>query len=162
MRILNKLATKLGLTRSEVIIVTLLLGGLFAGLMLKRHSDQKSLSALIREKEAEFFTGTETDSLLALEERRYAESRTGQNGLNLASDAANPVGENKAIPKINFNTATKKELEALPDISPTLADRLIRFRIYKGGKVGSLEELIEVKDIGKKRLEKLTQYLTVE
>lgn len=160
MRILNKLATKLSLTRSEVIIVTFLLGGLFAGLVIKRQTDQKNLSALIKEKEAEIYTGTEADSLLALEEQHYAESLPGQNDLNTASGKAN--GDNKPIAKINFNTATKKELEALPGISPTLADRLVRYRIYKGGKISSVEELIEVKDIGKKRLEKLTQYLTVE
>lgn len=161
MRILNKLATKLSLTRAEVIIITFLLGGLFAGLVIKRQDDQKNLESLIREKEDEFFTGNEADSLLALEEEQYAESLTSRNNLN-ASGLANIGTGNKTPPKLNFNTATRKELEALPGISPALADRLIRFRIYKGGKLKSLDELLEVKDIGNKRLEKLTQYLVVE
>lgn len=161
MRILNKLATKLSLTRSEVIIITFLLGGLFAGLVLKRQVDQKNLESLIREKEDEFFTGNEADSLLALEKEQYAEGLTNRNNLN-SPGLANISTGNKTAPKLNFNTATRKELEALPGISPALADRLIRFRIYKGGKLKSLDDLLEVKDIGNKRLEKLTQYLVVE
>jgi competence protein ComEA len=161
MRILNKLATKLGLTRSEVVIITVLVGGLFAGLVIKRQSDQKTLESLIQKKEEEFFTGTEADSLLNLEEQRYTASLTNQSNLNDADSLTNASIGNKRQ-KLNFNTTTRKELEALPGISPTLADRLIRFRIHKGGKLKQFEELLEVKDIGKKRLEKLTQYLRVE
>ncbi|MCX7750709.1 MAG: 5'-nucleotidase C-terminal domain-containing protein [Candidatus Bipolaricaulota bacterium] len=48
---------------------------------------------------------------------------------------------------LNINTASQKELETLPRIGPTLAQRIIEYREAKGG-FKALEELLEVKGIG--------------
>jgi competence ComEA-like helix-hairpin-helix protein len=52
--------------------------------------------------------------------------------------------------RINVNTATAAELEALPGIGPVLARRIVEGRPYR-----SIEELERVKGIGKKRLEEI-------
>lgn len=55
--------------------------------------------------------------------------------------------------KININTATKEELESLPDIGPSLAELIIEGRPYK-----EKSDIMKVKGIGKgiyKKIEKL-------
>jgi competence ComEA-like helix-hairpin-helix protein len=58
--------------------------------------------------------------------------------------------------RININTATQAELEALPGVGPVLARRIIEGRPYR-----SVDELHRVKGIGKKRLEEIRPYVTV-
>lgn len=59
--------------------------------------------------------------------------------------------------RINLNTATEPELEALPGIGPVLARRIIAGRPY-----GSVDELARVREIGPKRLEEIRPLVTAE
>ena len=43
-----------------------------------------------------------------------------------------------------------------------MAERLVAFRKAKGGKVQQYQDFLEVKGIGKKKLESLTKYFTLE
>ena len=51
---------------------------------------------------------------------------------------------------LNLNTATKKELEALPGVGPALAQRIIEFREKKGG-FRRVEELLVIPGISERR-----------
>ena len=62
--------------------------------------------------------------------------------------------------RININTATVDQLTLLPDIGPKIAQRIIDYR-EKNGSFSSVEELLLVEGIGKKRLEELRDYITV-
>jgi competence protein ComEA len=62
--------------------------------------------------------------------------------------------------KLNLNRATAQELEALPGIGPTLAQRIIDYRTQHGF-FGSVEELTEVKGIGPAVLENVRDLVTV-
>lgn len=62
---------------------------------------------------------------------------------------------------VNINTATAAELEALPNIGPVLAQRIIDYR-EQNGAFNSIEELKSVSGIGDKTYEKLLDYITVE
>ena len=62
---------------------------------------------------------------------------------------------------INLNTATLKQLEALPGIGPVLAKRIVDFREKKGG-YKRLEELLAVPGISEKKWKVLREYLTVQ
>ena len=61
---------------------------------------------------------------------------------------------------VNINTASKKELDALPGIGETLAQRIIDYR-SANGPFSTVDELTKVKGIGEKTLEKLKPYATV-
>lgn len=73
-----------------------------------------------------------------------------------------PAPENPDIlsdpEKININTATAEELLELPGIGPAYAERIIEWR-EENGTFTSLEQLLEIKGIGEKRLENLRPYI---
>lgn len=62
---------------------------------------------------------------------------------------------------ININTAGKNELINLPGIGDTIADRIISYRNEKKG-FRKKEELMNVSGIGKKKFDKLKNYVKAE
>lgn len=64
------------------------------------------------------------------------------------------------LQKININTATKVELQLIPGIGETLADRIIEYR--KTNKFTKPEDLTKISGIGATSVEKMIPYVTVE
>ena len=62
--------------------------------------------------------------------------------------------------KVNINLADRGELEELPGIGPTLAERIIAYREKTGG-FRSVEELKQVSGIGEKKLEEIRDLVEV-
>lgn len=63
--------------------------------------------------------------------------------------------------KINVNTADAQTLQSLPGIGPTYATRIVEYR-QKNGSFTSYEQLLNIKGIGKKRLEKLLPFIQLK
>lgn len=77
---------------------------------------------------------------------------------------ASPIGtepvKTSAGAKINVNTATAEELDALPGIGPALAGRIIAYR-QQHGSFASVEELSNVSGISPKMVDGLRDKITV-
>ena len=67
--------------------------------------------------------------------------------------------ESQAFP-ININTATAQDLEALPGIGTTYAQRIVDYR-EANGPFTSLTQLLNIKGIGEARLTSIWDYITI-
>src|SRR6266852_4592690 len=61
---------------------------------------------------------------------------------------------------VNLNTATSQELQQVPGIGPATADKILQMRKSYGA-FKSVDDLLAIRGIGAKRLEKMRKYLTV-
>jgi len=65
-----------------------------------------------------------------------------------------------AAGRVNLNTATLAQLDTLPGIGETLAQRIIDYRNTHGA-FRTVDEIINVSGIGEKKLAELRPYATV-
>ncbi len=66
-----------------------------------------------------------------------------------------------ALAGMNLNTATAEELAKLPCVGSKIAQAIVEYR-RAHGPFKSVEELLNVKGIGPKRLEKIRPLISVE
>ncbi|TDI91897.1 MAG: helix-hairpin-helix domain-containing protein [Caldithrix sp.] len=90
-------------------------------------------------------------SALASKEAQVKKQATGQ---DLPENNANEFA------LIDINSANEEELQLIPRIGPVLAQRIIRFR-QKNGQFGRIEELKQVKGIGKATFKKIVPYISI-
>lgn len=70
--------------------------------------------------------------------------------------AAQPAPEGK----LNLNTASAQQLTTLPGVGEKLAARIVEYR-QKAGAFKSIQELMNVKGIGEKNLERIQPHLSL-
>ena len=81
--------------------------------------------------------------------------------LALALCATASAGKKKAPAKpVNINTAKAEELEQVPGIGPATAQKILRMR-KSYGPFKSVDDLLAIRGLGQKRLDKMRKYLTV-
>jgi competence protein ComEA len=61
---------------------------------------------------------------------------------------------------VNINTASSAELQQVPGIGPATADKILKMRKSYGA-FKSVDDLLAIRGLGKKRLDKMRKYLTV-
>lgn len=66
----------------------------------------------------------------------------------------------ESIKKININTASEDLLTSVPGIGPVTAKSIVKYR-NENGKLTSLDNLLEIKGIGPKKLAKIKQYINI-
>ena len=71
-----------------------------------------------------------------------------------------PASTQAAASPLNLNTATVAQLESLPGIGKSTAERIIEYRQKSGG-FKKVEDLMNVKGIGEKNFLKLKPLVTV-
>ncbi len=90
-------------------------------------------------------------------------SRTGAPGADAGYPVAGGPPESSSSGndlQVPINTATASELQKLPGIGPTLAERIIAFRKQSGG-FSTVEQLLEVKGIGPAKLDRMRPFVTL-
>lgn len=61
---------------------------------------------------------------------------------------------------LNINTATSEELQQVPGIGPATAQKILQMR-KSYGPFKSVDDLLAIRGLGQKRLDKMRKYLTV-
>jgi len=173
MKKLEKLAVRLSLTKAEILMISTLLGFLVLGGILKSVQSVEQRDLLIKKAVDARYREAEVDSLLKIAAVEQATVRQDvlQGVAAEERDGDAPPqkrGERSRTEKkvftgtMAFNRASRQQLQQIPGIGPVMAERLVTFRAAKGGKVTRFEEFLEVKGIGKKKLEFLKQHFTLE
>jgi competence ComEA-like helix-hairpin-helix protein len=80
--------------------------------------------------------------------------------LLLFAVASTATTKKPPLKPVNINTATSEELQQVPGIGPATAEKILQMRKSYGA-FKSVDDLLAIRGIGKKRLDKMRKYLTV-
>lgn len=80
--------------------------------------------------------------------------------VELPTSEANSSSNNTDVDLININTATLEELDSLPGIGPTIAQRIIDYR-NKNGPFNTIEDIMNVSGIGPATFDEIKDLITV-
>ena len=81
--------------------------------------------------------------------------------LSLICSSAVAGGKKKPpLKPVNINVATSEELQQVPGIGPATADKILQMRKSYGA-FKSVDDLLAIRGLGPKRLDKMRKYLTV-
>ncbi len=93
-------------------------------------------------------------------EKTDVTTESGIENINTKNNDTNINENKKANSKININTATKEELDTLPGIGPSTAEKIINYR-KENGKFKSIEEIKDVSGIGDSKYENIKDMIEI-
>jgi competence protein ComEA len=76
------------------------------------------------------------------------------------SPSASPIGAGSSVTRVNINTATSDQLDALPGVGPATSKAIISYRTRKGP-FGKVEDLLNVPGIGPAKVAALRDFVAV-
>jgi len=169
MKILNKISNKIGFTETESRIILFLLSTLFVGIIIniiKSKSDNPDLLEFDYSKEDSTFYNAsinpaDEDSLQKNTQKRV-ESKPELSDFRIAKKEKNKASESfPAANKLDINKAGLNDFAELPGIGIKTAQNIIDYR-NRIGKFNSIDDLLDVKGIGKAKLEKIKNFISVK
>ena len=169
MKLLEKLSKKIGFTRTETNVIIFILSACLIGLAVNIFKDIKNNQSYLEfdyKKQDSLFNAVSNepltgDSLKNKEEKKIDSKREL---LDFTKEKiTKPKAEKSTASSkiININTATISELSLLPGLGKKTAKGIIEYR-EKHGRIKSLDELLKVKGIGKAKLSKIRDRISIE
>jgi competence protein ComEA len=152
MKFLVSLQQQLGFTHNEVKVVLFLSATFLAGLGIRWYN------AATQKQVAVPFDYARADSEFAARSKTLATFTPSGAAETSRASVRKPALKPE---NIDLNTATTAQLIQLPGIGPSYAERIIAYRTEHGS-FKTVDELENVKGIGKKRLEQIRPFIRVE
>lgn len=91
----------------------------------------------------------------------YITKESGVITIEETQNQNNVTKKNKTIAMVNINKADIKQLQTLPGIGDSTAQKIINYR-NENGKFNSIEDIKNVKGIGDSKFEKIKEFLTIK
>ena len=166
---LKKLSKKIGFTETEIYVILFLAISFIIGLSIKTYKDtaKEDYKEYDYSEEDSLFNyyKSQAEENLRNEKEKREENIIDSKGEILGFQYTN-FDKKKDLPplkekSININTADFETLTRLPGIGEKTALKIIDFRNVNGN-FKSLEEILEVKGIGKVKLNKIKKFLYIE
>jgi competence protein ComEA len=146
---------RFGFTRNEIAVLLFLCVTFLVGAGVRWYRHQASTSAAVSPLEYR-----EEDSAFIARARALLADTSGPGRTSRATSrrAAPPSLQDGSV---DVNTATLEQLVSLPGIGEEIARRIIEYR-GENGPFESVKELLEVKGIGPKKLERMRRFIVVQ
>lgn len=137
----QRLIDRLALTSTERKVILFLAGTLLLGAGIRLYK--------------ETFPSTQTFDY------RASDSTFADLNRKLKTDSFAGQQQGNSLRTININTATKQELMLLPGIGEVFAERILQRR-KENGSYKTVDDLLKIKGMSKKRLEQIKNFITID
>jgi comEA protein len=158
MSFLSTMQQRFGFTRNEIKVILFLTAAFLAGLCIRwlraKSDDASATSTTFDYSKSDREFEERSKKLALLSQARKSDSTSRQVQQRPPKASLQPHS-------ININTATKEQLMMLPGIGEEYADRIMIYR-DDNGPFTSVDDLVHVKGIGKKTLERLRPYIMLK
>lgn len=164
---IERLSRKIGFTQTEIKVLFFLIFVFIAGLSYKAykvHSEVLDYKNYDYSAEEKLFARLNDDDNLnsdSPEEAKYVDSKQEVLDFNSSNFHKKEAKKLPGEKSINLNEAGIEDLVILPGIGEKTAKKIINLRKVKG-RFKKLDELLEVKGIGKTRFSNIEKFLYID
>jgi competence protein ComEA len=165
--VFEKLSRKIGFTVTEIKVLLFIITVFIAGLSYKAYkiesntTDYKNFDYSAEEKLFDQLNDVENTQNNDSTNDKYIDSKQEVLDFNGSNFNKKEAAKLPGLKSININTVGVKELVNLPGIGKKTADKIIEIREKKGG-FRKLNELLEVKGIGKTKFSNIEKFLYID
>lgn len=168
-KLLNKISRKIGFTETESKIILFLLVSLFVGIIINliknKNNDPNLLEFNYNKEDSLFYESAESatalDSIEKITEKRVESKLELSDFRTEKKEGIKGTNPYSASNKLNINEAGLNDLALLPGIGLRTAQNILDYRT-KTGTFKDIDELLDVKGVGKSKFERIKSMITVK
>jgi len=150
MSLFARVQEKFGFTRTEITVILFLSGTFLFGLAIRQYRQTTGDAP-----QAAFDYSRSDSAFAALTNAAHVRDSLATRSVERPSEGRKRVLDSHSV---DINTATRAQLMELPGIGSQYADRILSYR-NAHGPFSSLDDLLKVKGIGRKRLERMRGFV---